>query len=373
MSLILSGTDGLSDVDGSAATPAIRGTDANTGIFFPAADTIAFSEGGVEAMRIDSSGNLGVGTTSPSTKLHVAGAITAATTGQFFVSNGASTTNQYFNVLNTGGSFFLGVENSSGGSLATGSSAYASLLTTQGATSLQFGTNLNVRATINSSGSFGIGTTNIQERLTVQDNIQITNSASNLSGLYFGTNANPGQRFSYIESDARSTGYISFSTNALERARIDSSGRLLVGTTSAPVGGANSAWANSGSTVFSMGPNGGNAFVLYNPSSVGCYVVGGQTGWTGTSDGTLKNVIAPITSGLTSIIGLKPTIYSWKYDESNTPYAGLIAQEVQTVLPNLVNDNNGTLGVNYTGLIPYLISSIQELNAKFEAYKATHP
>jgi len=64
MSLILSGTDGLSDVDGTAATPAIRGTDANTGIFFPAADTIAFSEGGVEAMRIDSSGNLGLGVAS---------------------------------------------------------------------------------------------------------------------------------------------------------------------------------------------------------------------------------------------------------------------------------------------------------------------
>jgi hypothetical protein len=61
MSLLLSGTDGLSDVDGTAATPAIRGTDANTGIFFPAADTIAFSEGGVESMRIDASGNLGIG------------------------------------------------------------------------------------------------------------------------------------------------------------------------------------------------------------------------------------------------------------------------------------------------------------------------
>jgi hypothetical protein len=58
MSLVLSGTNGLSDVDGTAATPAIRGTDTNTGIFFPAADTIAFSEGGVESMRIDSSGNL---------------------------------------------------------------------------------------------------------------------------------------------------------------------------------------------------------------------------------------------------------------------------------------------------------------------------
>jgi hypothetical protein len=73
MSLILSGTDGLSDVDGSAATPAIRGTDANTGIFFPAADTIAFSEGGTEAMRIDSAGNVGIGTTSPGYKLDVNG------------------------------------------------------------------------------------------------------------------------------------------------------------------------------------------------------------------------------------------------------------------------------------------------------------
>ena len=58
MSLILSGTDGLSDVDGTAATPAIRGTDTNTGIFFPAADTIAFAEGGTEVARFNSSGNL---------------------------------------------------------------------------------------------------------------------------------------------------------------------------------------------------------------------------------------------------------------------------------------------------------------------------
>ena len=67
MTLILNGDTGLSDVDGSAATPAIRGTDSNTGIFFPAADTIAFAEGGVESMRLDSAGNLLLGTTSAST------------------------------------------------------------------------------------------------------------------------------------------------------------------------------------------------------------------------------------------------------------------------------------------------------------------
>ena len=58
---------------GSAAAPAITTTgDTNTGIFFPAADTIAFSEGGAEAMRIDSSGNVGIGTSSPTARLTIA-------------------------------------------------------------------------------------------------------------------------------------------------------------------------------------------------------------------------------------------------------------------------------------------------------------
>ena len=51
---------------GAVGTPAITTTgDTNTGIFFPAADTIAFTEGGTESMRIDSSGNVGVNNTSP--------------------------------------------------------------------------------------------------------------------------------------------------------------------------------------------------------------------------------------------------------------------------------------------------------------------
>jgi hypothetical protein len=62
--------------DGSASTPSITNDgDTNTGIFFPAADTIAFSEGGTEVARFDSAGNLGVGTTSPAAKLEVNGNI----------------------------------------------------------------------------------------------------------------------------------------------------------------------------------------------------------------------------------------------------------------------------------------------------------
>lgn len=64
MTIYINGTTGISGVDGSAGTPALQGTDTNTGISFPAADTIAFNEGGVEAARIDSSGRLLVGTTN---------------------------------------------------------------------------------------------------------------------------------------------------------------------------------------------------------------------------------------------------------------------------------------------------------------------
>lgn len=72
--LSLSTAQIASSVDGSAGTPAItRSSDPNTGIFFPAADTIAASTGGTEAMRINSSGNVGIGTASPAGKLHVNG------------------------------------------------------------------------------------------------------------------------------------------------------------------------------------------------------------------------------------------------------------------------------------------------------------
>ena len=78
----------LGVASGSLSSPSIfRTGDTNTGVFFPAADNIAFVEGGVEVMRINSSSNVGIGTTSAATKLEVAGnnntawSVTASITG----------------------------------------------------------------------------------------------------------------------------------------------------------------------------------------------------------------------------------------------------------------------------------------------------
>ena len=57
MPVIINGSTGISGTDGSAATPAVQGTDTNTGMFFPGADRIGFAEGGVQVGEFDASGN----------------------------------------------------------------------------------------------------------------------------------------------------------------------------------------------------------------------------------------------------------------------------------------------------------------------------
>lgn len=144
---------------GTAAAPAIVPTgDTNTGIFFPAADTIAFSEGGAEAMRIDSSGRVGINVTSPLYKLQVDGDTALTDTSSLYWSSVGGTTRTSITgdssgnlKLQTGASNTERLRIDSSGNVGIGvtpSSGYR--FTSKGATATSAGYNLLCQ---NSSGS----------------------------------------------------------------------------------------------------------------------------------------------------------------------------------------------------------------------------
>jgi hypothetical protein len=90
------------------------------------------------------------------------------------------------------------------------------------------------------------------------------------------------------------------------------------------------------------------------------------------SDKRLKKNIKTVTSALDTVNALRGVTFEWK--EGSGKAVGLIAQEVQEVLPEIVSsDDNGYLGIRYNNVIGVLVEAIKELKADFEAYKKTHP
>ena len=61
MAVTISGSTGIATPDGTAAAPSHTGTTSTAGIEFPAANTVAITTSSTEAMRIDASGNVGIG------------------------------------------------------------------------------------------------------------------------------------------------------------------------------------------------------------------------------------------------------------------------------------------------------------------------
>ena len=109
--------------------------------------------------------------------------------------------------------------------------------------------------------------------------------------------------------------------------------------------------------------------------SAGVYMSQGSTSWTANSDETIKDIIEPITNASDKLKDLRTVIYKLKNDESETRKIGLIAQDVEKVLPEAIvksyqkEYDREILGLNYTDLVPVLVKAIQELKAEIDELK----
>jgi hypothetical protein len=216
---------------GTVSLPAITTTgDTNTGIFFPAADTIAFTEGGAESMRIDSSGNVGIGTSSPSSKLTVGG--NPPTAGAIAAVGAAA-------------GISLALSDNVNSSLYVRNAAGGPVIGTDAGNALRFATSGNAttdeKMRIDSSGNVGIGTSGPSGRLDVVNtttpylNITAT-AASTAAVLCINATSGGEEAITYQRALRFGTATGVNAAGFAEKMRIDSSGNLLVGTTTSPSG-----------------------------------------------------------------------------------------------------------------------------------------
>jgi len=294
---------------------------------------------------------------------------------------------------------------------------------------------------INSSNNVGIGTSSPATKLDVEGYVQasvymtsplstpeLTGStpadinSGELGSGYLNLNRDDTAEVNQIQFGKNGAIAAAFATGANdlrirvngnnERMRIDSSGRLLVGTTSTIANSkvnfvrgdtttsalvhnlhntAASSTSKAASSIFRIasqgngadthtvytdsvshnyyfGGNNGGAYVMAN--SNGVRLSNGGTSWASDSDERLKDIIEPITNAAEKVSTLRAVIGKYKTDDDDKRRSFLIAQDVQEVLPEAVFENEGSLMLAYTETIPLLVAAIKEQQEQINELKA---
>jgi hypothetical protein len=442
----------------------LNGNSASPGyIGYEDGDNMTFWTSNAERMRIDSSGSVGIGTTSTTFRFNVSSASstttnlqsTSATSNLRLTNSGGlatigSTSNElHFTTsttermrIDSSGNVGIGVasagnllhihEGSSGGSWAqftnTTTSAGASSGALVGIDSdedfrvLQYGakaiklyTSTTERMRINSSGNVGIGTTSPSEKLEVSGSgatrAKVTSTGSSVQ--FIGSAASGGM---YIDSVGAADNIIFRNTGSFtERMRIDSSGNLLVGTTSL-TNRLSVAQPNAGSAIARFDHTNATASSVYGlfvyfpsaaPDDNTQYFFKGQdssaeriiiysdgdivnhdNSYGAISDQKLKDQIVDSGSQWNDIKSLQVRKFKFKTDiadkgdSDNLWRLGVIAQEVEAAgMSGLVkespdvDENNNDLGtttktVNYSVLYMKAVKALQEAMTRIETLEA---
>jgi hypothetical protein len=355
---------------GSVSTPSITFTgDTNTGIFSPTADTIAFAEGGVESMRIDSTGKVGIGTTTMTNKLNVAGAIQSSST---LVDIGINTVA----LSQESGYSRLAAF---GPNTSTGGTLYLYSISSNG--SVQNG------MVVNSGGNVGIATTSPASGLEIYRATSTTGSLTDAS-IMLSTTATTGRKVSIgfglgggvantcaanigydvISGTGAGYGDIFFSTRSVtsdtvptERMRITSDGNVGIGTSNP-----DQKLVVSGNTtsaiqrIFNL--NAVNTYQMSFHNSVGevgtISTGSGSTAYNTSSDYRLKENITPMTGALAKVQALKPVTYTWKSDGVNGE--GFIAHELQEIVPQAVTGVKDAMRTEKYEVSPAIPATLDE-------------
>ena len=403
--------------DGSATAPTLAHSgDTNTGIYFPGADQIAITTAGTQRFIVDAAGNVGVGVTpsawAGATGLQVQNAAlegrsTLPSYGTFSV-NGYTDSGTWKYISTDFASRYTQFQGQHLWFTAPSGTAGNAITFTQA-------------MTLDASGNLGVGTTSpaiawsgsakaieVLSTSTLAAGVRVRSANASAELFSSGSTTEWGL---YSASDAPFVMY----TNNAERARITAGGVVQINTTSASeddfylnVKGVNAAafgdgydqsnygcvqiarpadqpdnkfhlaFVRSGQQVAGIGfLDNSSTFAIQNAgdnSGAGVTLTGSATSWGTTSDERKKDIKGNLESGVAKLADWRTVYFNYKTDSEDTPQRiGLIAQDVQATVPEAVSveeDEQGTLQLRYSELIPVLVKAIQELKAELDATKA---